>query len=185
MAKRNELEAGEEKSLEQIQREIAELDLQTKQLQYGEAKKRNELFVQAEDQRHRQNRQRQAELAQGRAAHASVVKVCRHKSGGSPRNILKGGGIGSFSIISRALMPDGVTVLLQCARCRLRQYFRQLSGPEEAKLRKGDSEKWAVYQEGKRLYEASIDLGLEHAELRGPTFFFQNAEGVPLVPEMV
>lgn len=174
-----------EKSLEQIQREITELDLQTKQLQYAEAKQNNERFLQAEASRKQHNKMRQSELAQGRAAAASLVKECRHKSGGSPTRILKGGGIGSFSIISRALMPDGKTVFLQCARCRLKQYWRQLTTGEEVRLQKADPINWKIYLEGQRLYELSKDSGLEHAELRGPTFFFQNEAGVPIIPAMV
>lgn len=193
MAKRNQNEAMLEpddelqgdKSLEQIQREIALLDLQTKQLNYAEAKQRNEKFIQSESSRRRHNQQRQSELAQGRAAAASIVKECRHKSGGSPTRILKGGGIGSFSIISRALMPDGVTVFLQCARCRLKEYWRQLNGREETRLQEGDPTLWAKYIEGKRLHDMSKDSGLEHAELRGPTFLFQNEQGVPIIPAMV
>ncbi len=174
-----------ERSLEEIQREVAEVDLQTKQLQLGEAKKRNEMFLAAEETRKRGNRQRQSELAQGRRAQETVVKACRHKSGGSPHNILRGGGIGSFSILTRALMPDGVTRLIQCSRCRLKMYFRLLMPPEEAKLKKGDPEKYDLYLEGKRLFDVSTDQGIEHAELRGPTFFFQNEQGVPIIPEMV
>lgn len=179
-------EPGDGRPLEEIQREIALLDLQTKQLNYKEAKKRNELFIQHEEQRHRHNRQRQSELAQVRAAAQALVDGCRHKSGGSPKNILRGGGIGSFSIISRALMPDGVTVFLQCARCRMKEYFRKLSVNEETRLEKGDVVMYRRYLQSKKFYEMSVEIGLEHAELRGPTFFFQNADtGVPLIPAMV
>lgn len=171
--------------LADLQRDIAETELLTKQLGLAEAKKRNELFMAAEETRHRGNRQRQKEMEQGRRAQASIVKACRHKSGGSPGNILRGGGIGSFSILTRALMPDGVTRLIQCSRCRLKTFFRLLTPPEEAKLKSGDPEKYAMYLEGKRLFDISTDQGIEHAELRGPTFFFQNEHGVPIVPEMV
>lgn len=195
MAKRNqnnppdgfgEMATGEGKSLEQIQHEIASLDLQTKQLNYAEAKRKNELFIQHEEQRHRHNRQRQGELAQIRASAQAVVNGCRHKSGGSPKNILRGGGIGSFSIISRALMPDGVTVFLQCARCRMKEYFRKFSDKEESRLKKGNEEMHEHYLKVKKFYDMSVEIGLEHAELRGPTFFFQDADtGVPLIPQMV
>jgi len=174
----------DEKSLEQIQREIAEVELQTGQLNLAEARKRNETFLAAEEARRRGNRQRQAELKQGREGREAIVTECRHKSGGSPNNILHGGGIGSFSVISRAIMPDGVTRLLQCPRCRMREYFRPLTRQEEVKLKKNDSEKVERYLQLKDLFETSKDLGLEHGELRGPTFFFQNEAGVPVIPEM-
>lgn len=175
----------EEMSLEEIQREVAEVELQTKRLNLQQAKRDNEAFLAAEEGRRRHNRQRQAELRQGREAAQALVRGCRHKSGGSPANVLRGGGIGSFSILTRALMPDGVTRLIQCSRCRLKVYFRPLTPPEEAKLLKGDPEKHGAYMESKRLYDVSKDQGIEHAELRGPTFFFQNEHGVPIIPEMV
>lgn len=174
-----------EKTLEEIQREIAEVELETKQLNLAEARDRNEKFKQAEATRHKHNRQRQSELKQTDAGQKAIIRACRHKSGGSPTNVLKGGGIGSFSILTRALMPDGVTVFIQCARCPLKIYFRDLTAPEEAKLKKGDPEKYETYLEGKRLFEISKDQGIEHAELRGPTFFFQNSEGVPVIPDRV
>lgn len=187
MAKENKPDEmkTEGRSLEEIQREIALIELETKQLNLAEAKKRNADFKQREEQRHKHNRQRMAELKAGREAHDAIVRRCRHKSGGGPHNVLRGGGIGSFSTITRALMPDGVTVLLQCARCRLNRYFRLLPAAEEARLKKGSPEKYEDYLVGKKLYETSVESGLEHAELRGPTFLFQNAEGIPIIPEMV
>jgi hypothetical protein len=176
--------ASDTRSLEEIQREILEVELETKKLNLAEAKQRNAEFVQREEMRRKHNRQRMSELKAGRDAAEAVVRECRHKSGGNPTNILRGGGIGSFSILTRALMPDGVTRLIQCSRCRLKVYFRLLTAPEEAKLQKGDPDKFAHYLEGKRLFEISKDQGLEHAELRGPTFFFQNEQGVPIIPEI-
>lgn len=178
-------ETSAEMSVEDIQREIALVELQTKKLQLEEAKKNNAAYLEAEKQRSKRNRQRQGELKQIAQAEEAVVKKCRHKSGGNPKDVLRGGGIGSFSIISRALMPDGVTVFLQCARCRMKIYFRPLSVAEEAKLQKADPQMHSRYLEGKRLHETSIEDGLEHAELRGPTFFFQNSEGVPIIPDRV
>jgi len=164
-------------SEEELRKEIARVELETKQLQLAEAKQRNADFKEKEAQRHRANQQRMKELEDARNNHHSVIRQCRHKSGGSPKNILRGGGKNAFSLLTRALMPDGVTILLQCSRCRLKFYT-----PEKDKRQlwfKKFDEELRYYQ---KLLETSIEDGLEHAEMRGPTFMFQK-EGVPFVPE--
>ena len=116
--------AEAKRTTEDIQREIAEVELQTKQFNLAQAKRTNEEFVARDQQRRKANAQRMTELKQGREGRAQLVRLCRHKSGGTPDNILKGGGIGSFSVITRALMPDGVTIFLQCLRCPLNTFCK-------------------------------------------------------------
>jgi hypothetical protein len=165
------------KSNEDIQREILEVDLQTKKLQLGQARQQNADFEAREKRRHDLNKQRMGEMAEGRRNRAAMVKMCRHKSGGTPANVLRGGGIGSFSIISRAVLPDGVTIVLQCPRCRMVKY------PPSEQLKHDDAKAYQEeLQEYNRLLEISREQGLEHAETRGPTFFFQK-DGVPIVPD--
>lgn len=167
------------KSMEELQREIAETELKTKQLLLRQAQKSNADFEAAEERRHESNRLRMAELKQGRENHARIVKLCRHRSGGRPQDILKGGGIGSFSVISRVLLPDGVTKVLFCPRCAMIMY------PPEKSLAKQDPKKYAEeLEEYSRLLAISEEEGLEFAETRGPTFFFTK-DGVPFVPERV
>lgn len=177
-------EVRSDRTLEDIQKEIAEVELETKKLQLAEARKRNADFTQREESRRKANQQRMSELEAGRRGAEAIIADCRHKSGGNPKNVLKGGGIGSFSILTRAIMPDGVTEFIQCQRCRLKVYFRLLTPGEERKLKAGDPEKWAIYAANKKLHDTSIDQGLEHAEIKGPTFFFKNENGVPIIPEM-
>lgn len=167
------------KSMEELQREILETDLKTKQIQLRQAQKANADFEAAEERRHESNRLRMAELKQGRENHARIVKNCRHRSGGRPTDIFKGGGIGSFSIISRVLLPDGVTRVLFCSRCGMEMY------PPEKSLAKQDPKKYAEdLAEYQRLLAISEEEGLEFAETRGPTFFFTK-DGVPFVPDRV
>jgi hypothetical protein len=165
------------KSNEEIQREILEVELQTKKLLLGKAKQENADFESREKRRHDLNKQRMSELAEGRRNRQAMVKTCRHKSGGTPANVLRGGGIGSFSIISRAVLPDGVTIVLQCPRCRMVKY------PPTEQLKRDDPKGYLEeLQEYNRLLEISREQGLEHAETRGPTFFFQK-DGGPIIPE--
>lgn len=176
----DEREKSKAKSNEEMQREILEVELQTKHLQLAEARKRNADFEEAERRRHDANQKRMSELAEGRRNHAATVKHCRHQSGGSPANVLRGGGRFAFSLIQRTIMPDGVTVLLTCPRCRMMMY-----PPSEA-MKKADAKQYkADLEEYNRLLQKSIDEGIEHNESRGPTFMFKNAEGVPIIPERV
>lgn len=178
MADDQENPREKKQTAEELQAEILQVELQTKKLLLAQARRDNAAFVDGEKKRRDNNRRRMAELAEMQRNHAATVKACRHKSGGDPSNILKGGGIGSFSIISRAVMPDGVTILLQCPRCRMLRY------PPPASMKKAEPEKYlAELAEYNRLLEESRDNGIQHAEMRGPTFFFQTGEGVPFVPE--
>lgn len=167
------------KSSEELQREILETDLKTKQIQLRQAQKANADFEAAEERRHEANRLRMAELKQGRENHEAIVKRCRHRSGGRPTDISKGGGIGSFSLISRVLLPDGITRVLFCPRCAMIKY------PPERSLAKSDPKKYGEeLEEYNRLLAISEEEGLEFAEVRGPTFFFTK-DGVPFVPDRV
>ena len=178
---------------EALAQRIAEVELRTKELNLRAAERANADAEQRELTRSKQNAQRQQELAQLERAHEANVKACRHKSGGRPGNILKGGGVGSFSTITRTLMPDGVTVFLQCARCRMRKYTPEKpvkpvgdAATKEA-LRRYDAamEKWADdMEEFNELHEQSVDAGFDNF-MRGPTFAFKNAEGVPFIPARV
>ena len=167
------------KSLEDLQREIAETDLKTKQLQLRQAQKANADFEAAEEQRHANNRRRMSEMKQGRENHEAIVKRCRHRSGGRPQDISKGGGIGSFSIITRIVLPDGVTKVLFCSRCGMVKF------PPPKALEQEDPSKYrAALDEYNSLLATSEEDGLEYGESRGPTFFFQK-DGVPFVPDRV
>lgn len=165
-------------SLEEINREIAAVELETKRLMLAEQKKRNADFSEAERRRHEANKKRMDELEQANKNHERIVRTCRHRSGGTPANLLRGGGRFSFSLITRAVMPDGKTILLQCPRCRMMKY------PPTKALKESNPKEYAEeLAEYNRLLQMSIDEGIEDSELRGPTFLFENKEGVPFIPE--
>lgn len=166
------------RTTEEINREIAEIELETKRLMLAEQKKRNAEFSEAERRRSDANQKRMNELEQARKNQQRIVRACRHKSGGTPNNLLRGGGRFSFSLISRSIMPDGKTILLQCPRCRMMKY------PPEKTLMNSNPQLYAEeLAEYNKLLQMSIDEGIEDSELRGPTFLFENTEGVPFIPE--
>jgi hypothetical protein len=171
--------------------EAAELNLRVLRAQVKTAENNlkqserdNAKFEQDEEQRHKKNTERQADLAQIQRAKDARIAKCRHKSGGRPGNILKGGGIGSFSVISVAIMPDGVTEYLQCPRCRLGVYTPVAPDPL---LKRDDPGKYAAaleeyadkLEEFNEMKEASLESGL--SPMRGPTFSFKK-DGVPVIP---
>ena len=169
--------------IEALQKRIAEVELETKLLLLTKTEREIALMKAEDAQRHKSNQMRQAELRQLREARQAVINPCRHKSGGRPDNIMKGGGVGSFSIITRAVMPDGVTLFLQCARCRLALYT-----PERPVGKDATPTKMKQYAEEmdkfNALLEASIDAGFDNI-IRPPTFAFKNADGVPMIPARV
>jgi hypothetical protein len=165
---------------EELQCEILRVQLETSALALEEAKARNVEFRTLARRRREANQQRMTELRQVRRARETTIQMCRHRSGGSPTNILKGGGIGSFSVLTIATMPDGITQLIQCQRCPLSMYT-----PE-----KRNRQLWfASYEEEltyfRKLVETSREFGIQHNETRGPTFMFKNEDGVPFIPERV
>lgn len=186
----------DEKPLTDINREIAETELLTKQLGLAEAKQRNAKFLQHEEVRHRGNQQRQEELRQRRRSTRAIQKRCRHKAGGQPdpEGLLRGGGKFAFSVLTRAIMLDGKTELIQCQRCFLRLFGRERTPAEVEKLKQLDADDAKKGIEATRyedhvwwlkLRETSIEEGIPNNEMRGPTFNFQNADGVNFIPDMV
>jgi len=191
-----------EKTVEQLQREVLEVQLRR------ESAALEDTVEQLNDRKIRKERsaktnaQRQAQMSADNKAAKQIEKSCRHKSGGNPQNILRGGGKFSFSILTRVLMPDGKTELIQCQRCRLKLYGRERTPAEERKMRaaadraeqvseakRSLEEKkaiaaWEDHQEWKRLREISIEEGIDDSFMRGPTFNFQNEEGMSVIPEV-
>ena len=170
----------QKKTREEIEFEIAEVELETKRLMLAEQRKRNSEFSEAERRRHEANKKRMDELTNTERNKERVIRTCRHRSGGTPANLLRGGGRFSFSLITRAVMPDGKTILLQCPRCRMMKY------PPTKALKDASPDLYlAELTEYNRLLQMSVDEGIEDSELRGPTFLFENDRGVPFIPERV
>lgn len=172
----------EDMSPEELQKAILLIEYQTKTLTLAQTRKNLTDFEDVERKRREQNKRRMSELKSEREMRERIVSVCRHRSGGTPKNLLKGKGVGSFSLISRTLMPDGITILLQCPRCRMRIFTPQRPKPGSSKV---VFEQYAKELDHyNKLLQDSIEDGLEFAELRGPTFTFLR-DGVPFIPERI
>ena len=169
-------------SLEEIQREIAEVELQTARLGLEAQKKTNADFVEKERRRREANQKRMDELAVARNNYYAQIRECRHRAGGNPKSHLRGGsGANAFSVLTRNIMPDSVTILVTCGRCFLKMYT-----PVE-----GHRQLWfkSLKEEQEyfdKLVETSETQGCSENNVgRGPTFMFKNAQGVPIIPARV
>lgn len=188
------------KSNEEIQREILDVDLETKRLGLDEARKRNATFAAAEQRRSSQNKERQANIAEERRMHRRNQLACAHAAGGEAgTSPLEGGGKFSFSVIARVILPDGKHELLLCPRCRLKLIGREHSKAEERMMKLaaeaaeekfpetyGDDAAWIKWDDHKRwkdLRKVSQKEGIPNNVLRGPTFMFEK-DGVPFIPEL-
>jgi hypothetical protein len=179
MARQKAEEEQDPRTLDELQREIAKVELRDKQLKLKQTQRSLDEYEEAERRRHLANQQRMDELKSAQQQRFAVIRNCKHKSGGSPHKIHRGGGKNAFSIITRAKMPDGVTILLQCSRCRLMMYT-----PETGKRQlwfKTYAQELEYYE---KLMDTSVEDGIENCETGGPTFLFKK-NGVPFIPERV
>ena len=183
------------KTNEDLQREILETTLEQQKIALDQTRDQNAAYRQRKEVASRANANRQRQFAHDRANLRAIQKKCQHMAGGDAGgDPLEGGGKFAFSTISKTIMPDGVTDLLQCPRCRLMLYGRILSKPEEARLeaaasKAGDGskawEKWDDYLWYKELLALHRKEGLgKKSVMRGPTFDYTRGDGLRVIPDI-
>lgn len=191
------------KSNEEIQREILETQLEQSKISLEQTRESNASYRQRRDVAAKTNANRQRQFAMDRANLRHIQRVkCQHMAGGDAgESPLEGGGKFAFSILAVTIMPDGITELIQCARCRLMLYGRKLNPQEEARLRAAAEkaeeknpetfasdpawQKWDDHVWFKELKVTHRKEGLKHSVMRGPTFKFEDAKtGVPVIPDV-
>lgn len=179
-----------EKSKTDIERQILETQLETAQIALEEQRERNEAYKAKKKVAALTNAQRQAQFKADRLMTRNVQRdVCQHLAGGEAGgDPTQGGGKFAFSVLSRVIMPDGKTELIQCPRCRLKLYGRELSPAEREKLkdgkRVGPFETYEDFEWWTELRATSKKDGVPNNVMRGPTFMFQNEQGVNFIPDM-
>lgn len=156
-----------------IREEIESVTLETAKLNLEEARERNARLKAEKAERSRKNRQRQAQLANDRETARRVQADCFHQQGGGPEDTLEGDGP---SILTVAIMPDGYSELLQCARCGL-----ALMTPHPL-LKKEDPKKFAA---DKKYFDAlrKKAKGNKLQPMQCVSFTFQKDDGTPIIPE--
>lgn len=174
-----------EKKSEDLQRELIETQLETARISLEQQKDQNAAYQSRKRVAAATNAQRQAQLAMDRSNLRAIQMNCQHSAGGEAGgDPTQGGGKFAFSVLTQAIMPDGKTVLVQCPRCRLKLYGRELNPREVARLEKSNPEKYADHIWWKELMKVSKKEGTPNNVMRGPTFMFEK-DGVNFIPEMV
>lgn len=193
--------ADKEKSLEQMQRELAEIQLEEARISLEQTREANAAYRQKREVSARGNAHRQRQFQADHDSLRKLQKGCAHMAGGDAgSNPTEGGGKFAFSTLSCTVMPDGKTKLLQDPRCRLMIYGRDRSPQEETKMQaaaeaveKKDpanfmrSKAWLAWDDHcwwKDLYQLYRKEGLgKKSMMRGTTFTFEK-DGMPLIPDI-
>lgn len=102
-----------------MQQQLEEVQLKTAQMNLKIAERELQRFEATERSKSSQNAQRQAELASKVQGRARVAAQCAHRQGASQKNRYKGKG---DTTLKKVRMPDGFTVLIHCAICRLAKF---------------------------------------------------------------
>lgn len=174
VAEEQRIAAVTEPSLEEMQREIAQLELEAKRLQLEELRISTEEAKARRAVKKRENAERQAQLRQEVANQKAIESQCSHLQGGRPDDILNGDGKPALTVTR---MLDGKTHLIQCPRCRLKRLT------PHPNLAKTDPEK---YEHDKAEFDELMKMakrsGLD--PIMGPTFEFSR-DGVNFLPERV
>ena len=159
-------------TLEEMQREIAALELEAKKLQLEDLRITTAEHKARREQKKRENQQRQEQLRLEREGLEALQEKCSHLQGGGGdgSDILDGGGDPSKPCIYVTRMLDGKTYLFQCPHCRMK-----FLGPPHPNLKKTDPERY------ERELEKTNDLmrrakrniaGADAAFIKSPTFEF-------------
>lgn len=171
------------KSTDDLQREVLEAQLETAKINLEQSKDQSAAYRQRKEVCRKANESRQRGFAAKRESLKALQHRCQHMAGGEAGgDPCEGGGKFAFSTLSCTIMPDGVTMLLQCPRCRLMIYGRTRSAQDEARLQGKALEDHLWWKELYTLYRKE-GLG-KKALMRGPTFNFTRPDGTSAVPDI-
>jgi hypothetical protein len=173
---------------EELQREILEIDLQTRKLTLERQKEENQTFIQTREQRSAQNKQRQTLLKEAEKVRRYIQReVCLHKQGGGPDDRYEGDGK-SVLYLSRVFFSNNF--LIQCPRCDLAEQRPHPARKSRKPIFEGETqrqiaERIELYNKDVKWYE-SLLKDAKTNKLRpmlGPTWEFQNEDGNTFIPE--
>jgi hypothetical protein len=195
-----------DKTVEELQKQLLEAQLRTQKaiLDREEAGLEQTLeststYKQKREVAARTNAARQRQFTQDQRNLRDIQRnKCEHRSGGyaGESSILEGDGP---SVLSVTIMPDNKTKFIQCPRCVLALYGRDRNHKEEAKMEMAaeavekknpnfDTDpvwlKWHNHVWWKELIATHKKFAYKKSIMRGPTFTFENEQGVPFIPEL-
>lgn len=175
------------KSTAELQQEILQVELQTKQLQLERAKEENQLYLDKKKELARQRAQSQMNARVNTQKAKQLQAICLHRQGASPDNIYEGNGP---SCLTRSRIFFSGNYLIQCVFCGLKEQKPHPS-LKNKKLQQGETPEKRDERVAK--YEADLDrynklLAESRSNklppMEGPTWEFSDEDGIPFVPEM-
>jgi hypothetical protein len=174
------------KSNDELQREILEVELETRRLNLERAREDNTSYLERKKMLVRQREQMQL-TSQANAKKASALQAfCNHRQGASPDNIYEGTGP---SCLTRSRIFFSGNYLIQCVWCGLKLQ-RPHPAMKNRKPRPGET----AEQRDQRVKKYEADLayynkllaesrGNKLPPMEGPTWEFTDADGIPVMPE--
>lgn len=175
-------------SAEELQKLVLKTQAQTALITLKKAQREIQQFDEIEESRKISNSQRQAHLAKV-AARAEYIQreVCLHKQGGGPEDQYEGDG---KSCLTLARVFFSNNYLIQCNRCDLAIQRPHPSRKSKRPIFDGETqaeikERIAKYTEDVKYYESLLKEAKSNKlrPMLGPTWEFQNEDGVPIIPE--
>lgn len=179
-----------EAMLEEIKIRTAQANLAEAEMKLEMTEETVRLFKAAKEQRSRNNKQRQSQLAKDRENTAMLARACTHRQGGSPKNPYGGKGT---SALSRVLLPDGHSELIMCSICPL-TVFSPREDDIAKKKRPGETAEAAErrvekYHIAKAAWDKLMELAMDKLtdEAAAPmhcgvTFTLRDGEGREVLP---
>lgn len=176
------------RSLEDLQREIMETQLETARIGLKKAQAENRAWNEREKSHEIANEQRQAHLAQVAATREYLQRNCLHKQGGGPEDRYEGDGKSCLTI-SRVFFSNNF--LIQCNRCdlALQRPHPKRKSPKPSfpgETQEQIKARIKLYNEDVTRYEGLLReaKGNKLMPMLGPTWEFQDEEGNTFLPEM-
>lgn len=170
------------------QKRLDAMVLREAEIRLQETEERIQRFDAQRADAKRMNAQRQEQLAIDLRGRKSVARQCSHRQGGTPKKPYAGKG---DTALKKVTLPDGFSMLIMCAICRLRT-FSPHPADQSKKLRKGETPAMAKARVAKwqkdtaefaKLIEMSEDA--KSAEMTeamecGVTMSVTDADGAPV-----
>ena len=174
-------------TLDEMQREILEVQLETARISLAKAKAENQAWHEREKSQEISNQQRQAHLANVEAKRQGIQAVCLHRQGGGPEDRYEGDG---KSCLTLARVFFSNNFLIQCNRCDLALQRPHPKRKSTKPLFSGETQKQIdarikLYNEEVVRYEGLLReaKGNKLRPMLGPTWEFTDEDGNNFIPD--
>lgn len=175
------------RSLDDIQREILEVQLETAKISLSKARSENQAWHEREESHKISNAQRQAHLVQVERNREAIQSSCLHRQGGGPEDRYEGDG---KSCLTLARIFFSNNFLIQCNRCDLALQRPHPKRKSPRPIFDGETQEQVkkrvkLYNEEVTRYEQLLReaKGNKLRPMMGPTWEYSDEEGNIFIPE--